>query len=166
MAGKVIPPTVGRVVYYYRSEAERDGRRQRGPLAAVVTFVHSDRLVNLSVMTENGETFGATAVDFVQPDKADDPKPEYRYCEWMPFQVSQAGKTEEVAAELKNLKEKQFQEAVAKATAKAHDANPGTDLGAKKPADDGVRRFDPAPADPATLPGPGKDAAPKPAWLG
>ncbi len=78
----MIQPTVGRVVHYYN----RPG--MPGPLPAIVTYVHSDQLVNLCVMGTAGDTFGRTSVRLAQPGEA--PQTGVEYCAWMPYQVQKA----------------------------------------------------------------------------
>ncbi len=98
----MIAPTVGRVVLYVPKEDKyafgfclQAGK----PHAALVTGVHSDRLVNLAVFDANGKTFPATSVALRQPEDA---APKYGdYCEWMPYQIGQAGKTGALEARLK-----------------------------------------------------------------
>ena len=93
----MIAPTVGRVVLYVPREDKyafgfhlSAGR----PHAAIVTAVHGDRLVNLAVFDTGGKTFPATSVTLKQPE---DKAPDYGdYCEWMPYQIGQASKTDEL----------------------------------------------------------------------
>ena len=78
----MIKPTVGRVVLYTPHADEKIGNVQKLP--AIVADVFGDRCVNLSVFHHSGDFAGGrTSVDLIQDD---DPKPEGRYCEWMPFQ--------------------------------------------------------------------------------
>lgn len=78
----MILPTVGRIVWY-RNETNLEGQ----PHAAIVTFVHSDRMVNLAVFDYNGKTFPATSVTLIQEG---DPHTVTEFCEWMPYQIGQA----------------------------------------------------------------------------
>jgi hypothetical protein len=84
----VIQPTVGRVVWFYVYVA---GQGHKGPLAAHVCKVHSDRMVNLMVIEESGESRGQSSVPLVQENEE---CPEADYCCWMPYQKGQAAKTE------------------------------------------------------------------------
>jgi hypothetical protein len=98
----MIKPTVGRVVWYTPSkrldengdtkyEFPCDGKQ---PLAALVAYVHSDSMVNLTVFDTNGVSHSACSVELIQEGH---PKDSYgRYCEWMPYQLGQAAKTEAV----------------------------------------------------------------------
>lgn len=84
----MIKPTVGRIVWYRDHQPGLDYQ----PCAAIVTYVHSDRLVNLSVFDCDGEHRPHTSVTLVQEN---DPVPNGPYCEWMPYQIGQAKKHEE-----------------------------------------------------------------------
>jgi hypothetical protein len=89
-----ILPTVGRVVWFTPSRLTGDYGfthiDSRKPLAAIVSHVFSDELVNLSVFDSNGVSHSRTSVKLVQAGEA---KPEHGYfCAWMPYQVGQAAK--------------------------------------------------------------------------
>lgn len=88
----MITPTVGRVVWYHAPSSTLDAQ----PQAAIIAFVHSDRLVNLHVIDANGVASGATSVVLVQ--EGDTAPAAGFYCEWMPYQKGQAAKTEAVEA--------------------------------------------------------------------
>jgi len=98
---KLIPPTPGRVVWYYPSQHEIDAKQiaiydQGQPLAATVAYVFSDRLVNLSVVDQAGAQFRRTSVQLLQED---DPVPhtsEGPYAAWMPYQLGQAKQAADV----------------------------------------------------------------------
>ena len=80
----MIKPTPGRVVWFHSTVNDE-------PLAAIVTRVWNDRLVNLAVFNQDGTSFAATSVQLLQ----DDEKAAYApYAEWMPFQKGQAQKQE------------------------------------------------------------------------
>ena len=94
----MIEPTIGRVVLFWPTLAYA---RDKGmayedsgkPLAALVTYVHGDRMVNLTVHDHNGVTWPVCSVPLVQ--EGDDAViPGSFYCEWMPYQKGQAAKTE------------------------------------------------------------------------
>ena len=94
---KVIAPTVGRVVWFTPA-ANGDPRGDvKQPLVALVAYVWNDRLVNLTVFDQNGNSIGGqTSVPLLQ---GDDPKPELGYfASWMPYQKGQAAKAEQLAA--------------------------------------------------------------------
>lgn len=98
---KLIPPTPGRVVWYYPSQHEIDAKQiaiydQAQPLAATVAYVFSDRMVNLSVVDQAGAQFRRTSVQLLQED---DPVPhtsEGPYAAWMPYQLGQAKQAADV----------------------------------------------------------------------
>jgi hypothetical protein len=84
----MIKPTVGRIVWY----RQLDGVHDEQPFAAILTYVHSDRLVNLVVFDHFGIGKTRASVQLVQEG---DPTPEVGgYAEWMPYQIGQAKKHE------------------------------------------------------------------------
>lgn len=74
----MIVPTVGRIVLYKKCEG-------LPLLAAIITCVHNDRCVNLTVFGQDGQTFGETSVMLVQPE--DENPGGVNWCQWMPYQV-------------------------------------------------------------------------------
>lgn len=85
----MIPPTIGRIVWYYRGgRAERDNGVQ--PLAAQIAYVHSAGLINIGYLLPTGEAQFATSVRLLQESE---PYPLGPFCTWMPYQVSQASKS-------------------------------------------------------------------------
>lgn len=84
----MIQPTVGRIVHYhaYGDKPQLPGLE---PLAAIVTWVHSDRMVNLVVFDANGEPHARTSVTLVQPEDEvpEVPDENLSYATWMPYQV-------------------------------------------------------------------------------
>lgn len=93
----MIKPTVGRVVWFCPLPGDsirHDGSTQ--PLAAIITHVWGDRMVNLAVFGSDGRSAGYTSVELHQPG---DERLLGRYAEWMPYQLGQAARTE--AAEAK-----------------------------------------------------------------
>lgn len=94
----LITPTPGRVVWYWPSQHELDAKSiavvdQSQPLAATVAYVHSDRLVNLSVVDQAGAQFRRTSVKLLQEDDATPHTSEGPYATWMPYQIGQAEKS-------------------------------------------------------------------------
>ena len=76
-------PTVGRVLLYrpLTSVPTLPGTQ---PLAAIVTYVWSNTLVNLAVFNADGNCSGQTSVMLIAPNE---PKPENGgYCFWPVFQ--------------------------------------------------------------------------------
>jgi hypothetical protein len=101
----MIKPTVGRVVWYWPAAYDLaqgvfayPGSDQ--PMAATVAFVHSDRMVNLSVVDHNGTPFDKRSVTLLQ--EGDAVRDHAGYAEWMPFQKGQAAKIEQLAVQLKD----------------------------------------------------------------
>lgn len=84
----MIEPTVGRIVHYYRNgdKGAPVPNYHEGPCAALVTEVHSDRMVNLAVFDWNGNPHSVTSITLVQPDD-ELPAPGEHYCTWMPYQI-------------------------------------------------------------------------------
>ena len=84
--------TVGRVVLFTPSRLTGDGRFAhidcRKPLAAIVSHVFSDELVNLAVFDSNDQSHSRTSVPLLQEGET---MPEHGYfCSWMPYQIGQA----------------------------------------------------------------------------
>lgn len=90
----MIYPTIGRIVWFH---ARDDANKALGEqaCAAIVCYVWSDRLVNLSVFDPSGVQHSRMAIILVQDG---DTLPNAPYCEWMPFQKGQAAKYEALAA--------------------------------------------------------------------
>lgn len=86
----MIAPTVGRVVWYRAKLLGNSHPKESPEQAAIVTYVHSDRLVNLVVFGHNGNPVPMTSVTLVQ--EGDTPPMDWGYCEWMPYQICQAKK--------------------------------------------------------------------------
>jgi len=81
----MIKPSVGRVVLFYPRD---HGAVTNQPWAATITYVHTDRKVNLMTIDPYGSPHPATGVPLVQEgDKAPD---DAQYCEWMPYQTGTA----------------------------------------------------------------------------
>lgn len=89
----MIKPTIGRVVWVYRPHMTNDPSQ---PEAALITYVHNDRLINVGGFSHGGSPFYATSVTLLQDDDA---RIEGSVCAtWMPFQVGQAKAQEADAA--------------------------------------------------------------------
>jgi len=82
----MITPTIGRVLWYW-PQKEETGQ----PYAMLVTYVHSDGMVNLGGWDANGNPFRATSVFLIQDE---DDIPMGPHASWMPYQRGQAAKTE------------------------------------------------------------------------
>ena len=90
-----IAPTIGRVVWFYPNGSDTFFNNWLEPpekLAAIVSHVHSDTMVNLMVIDPNGNPHSRTSVALVQ-EIEDTPKMGF-YCAWMPYQKGQAAKAE------------------------------------------------------------------------
>ncbi|UCV01152.1 crAss001_48 related protein [Acidovorax radicis] len=107
MTSTVIKPTVGRKVWFRpngTTDLQKPGTTERGrlnelhgqPLDATVTYVWSERMVNLSVLDHYGNPFIATSVNLLQP--GDSTPATGFYAEWMPYQQGQAAKAESASA--------------------------------------------------------------------
>ena len=83
-----IKPTIGRVVLYHPARYMATGVIDDAPFAAIVTYVHDDRMVNLAVFSHVGSAWGVTSVPLIQGD--DKPDDGAAYCEWMPYQKAVA----------------------------------------------------------------------------
>lgn len=100
----MIKPTIGRVVWYWPNAHDLktlgafayEGSDQ--PFAATVSFVHSDRMVNLSVVDHNGSQYERRSVTLLQD--GDTVNSKAGYAEWMPYQKGQAAKTEALESKL------------------------------------------------------------------
>jgi hypothetical protein len=89
LAGTVITPTPGRVVWFRPNKRSQLADKHPDPFAAIIAFVHSDRMVNLGVFGRDGRTIAKQNVILVQEG---DDIPTTDYCQWMPYQLGQAKK--------------------------------------------------------------------------
>lgn len=96
-AKTIIKPTVGRVVWY--AVDDTDERQPHGvqPYAAIIAYVHSDDLVNLTVFGHDGVPFSKQKVTLLQEGNAAEFPGS---CMWMPYQKGQAAKTEALEKKL------------------------------------------------------------------
>lgn len=95
----MIKPTIGRRVWYWPSPQDR-GETEHRPSSVIqqgdqsqacdagIAYVHSDRLVNLTVADHNGVMHQRTSVTLVQ--EGDAIPAAGRYATWMPYQQSTA----------------------------------------------------------------------------
>lgn len=97
----MIPPTVSRMVWYHPHHQEMlaHGLPYPSPLAAIIVYVWTNRMVNLTVFDANGVPHARPSVWLIQDDDAV-PADRGAYCEWMPYQKGQAAKTEQLEAKL------------------------------------------------------------------
>jgi len=99
-----IKPTIGRRVWYWPSPQDRDEGQYRPvsviqqgdrsqPCDAGIVYVHSYRMVNLTVADHNGVMHQRTSVILRQPGEKE---PLGAYAEWMPYQMGQAKQAADV----------------------------------------------------------------------
>jgi len=86
----MIKPTPGRIVWFtpWSNDIEIDHHDKSQPLAAIVAYVWSDTMVNLSVIDQNGTHHARTSVKLLQDEDA--APAEGGFAQWMPFQKGQA----------------------------------------------------------------------------
>jgi hypothetical protein len=77
------------------------GASSPDPLAAIVTKVWSDTCINLAVFDANGNTHSRTSVLLYQGEGE---RPDVCFCEWMPYQLGQAVRTERAEAAAAQVK--------------------------------------------------------------
>lgn len=89
-----IPPEIGRKVWYFvNNPGGLNGLVQLDPAKPFdvnIVYVHSDTLVNIAGFDHNGTPFARISV----PINAVGPGAT-AWCEWMPYQLGQAAKTQE-----------------------------------------------------------------------
>ena len=98
----MIKPTIGRRVWYWPSAYDCGNGSVSPPSTmqadhvqpcdAGVCYVHSDRLVNLTVADHNGNMHKRTSVQLLQDD--DEIPVGQAYATWMPYQSAQAKRQE------------------------------------------------------------------------
>lgn len=82
-------PSIGRKIWFHPA-GEQIGDQ---PLDATIVYVHSDTLINISAHDKHGNQFPVQQVRLVAPGtKPGDPGE--NWCEWMPYQIQQAGNVE------------------------------------------------------------------------
>lgn len=99
-----IQPTPGRVLWYYPSKDEKTGLHLpfllhgEGPLAASIAHINPNGTLNLGVLDSSGNHHSRQGIVLVQD--GEDVPAEDAYATWMPYQVGQATKTEQVQQQL------------------------------------------------------------------
>ena len=88
----MIEPTVGRIVHYRTDDREMPAQRNGDgqPLPAIIVHVNEDGTVNLCVFDQIGATHARTNVILKQPNDGVS-EDEFGYCQWMDYQLGQAG---------------------------------------------------------------------------
>lgn len=102
----MIEPSIGHKVWYWPTDddhpfANNDAHlelEKRQPMAATIAYVFNNHRVNLSIIDHNGVQFGKTSVYLAQ----DDDIVAAGMCQWMPYQIGQAAKTEELKKQLED----------------------------------------------------------------
>ncbi len=69
-----------------------------------MAYVWNDRLVNLSVVDQNGRQFSRTSVVLQQDEDMYGPGPGSEHCAWMPYQTGQAAKADPLKEYLDKVK--------------------------------------------------------------
>jgi hypothetical protein len=93
----MIKPTNGRVVWFM------DRQLSDQPIAAFITYVHSDTLIDIVAFPPRSVGHHAIAdVTLVQDTGDSDINVVKPYCMWMPYQKGQAAKTEALEAAIKS----------------------------------------------------------------
>jgi hypothetical protein len=94
----MIKPTPGRIVHFTPGSGDSSINHpdKTQPLAAIVTYVWHDRMVNLTVFDQNGTPVVRTSVTLLQDD---DIAPAGPHAQWMDYQKGQAAKAEAAMAE-------------------------------------------------------------------
>jgi len=134
----MISPKVGSLVLFHPFAAVERGADYQ-PHAAIVTFVHSDRLVNLAVFNSGGGSYGREAVSLLQDDDQP-PRGKTPFADWIPEEGT-AGDVRPGWIDTRPAP-------AAGETAAQRDARL-RDRGPNGPADDGRYSADKAPADSA-----------------
>ena len=88
----MIQPTVGRIVYYHPPFVP-DSKANEVTHAAIIVQVHSDEYITLAVFNEAGSSYPALSVQLYQGEGV---RPTGAYAEWMPYQIGQAAKTQQL----------------------------------------------------------------------
>jgi hypothetical protein len=76
----MIVPTIGRVVLIHNRDVTPKSSQ---PEPALITFVHSDRSINVGGFNAHGQPFHATTIPLLQDSDA---APAGVHAEWMPYQ--------------------------------------------------------------------------------
>jgi hypothetical protein len=103
----MIKPTVGRTILYnpcpkdnLEQLADEKGLRKNDPLMGFIIAVHNDTRVNLLVISAYGQTRFLSRVELWQGEGERPNIKSHGYAEWMPFQIGQSKKTEELEKQL------------------------------------------------------------------
>lgn len=86
----MIKPTVGRNVWFTPGKAADKRHDKTQPQAAIVSYVHSDRSVNLTVFEHSGAASMAGYVNVPLLQDDDPPREGGYYAQWVPYQKAVA----------------------------------------------------------------------------
>jgi len=84
----MIKPTIGRVVWFWDNDIH-----QLQPLPGIICFVHDDTNINLAVFDIYGNMQPRTSVLLYNGEGE---RPEGYFAEWMPYQIRQAKRDEQI----------------------------------------------------------------------
>lgn len=94
----MITPTIGRVVWFHPYATETTH-------AAIIVYVHSDAMVNLTIWDENGTNYPRTSVPLWNGEGERPDPHKGMFASWMPYQIGQAKKTEELEKTLEAIQQ-------------------------------------------------------------
>jgi len=95
----MIKPTIGRVVWFWNAPG-----LQIQPEAAIICYVHDDTHVNLVVFDMDGNPQPKSSVFLYQGEGERPSGLPGTFCEWMPYQIGQVAKTEELQKQITKAK--------------------------------------------------------------
>lgn len=86
----MIAPTVGRIVWFYRSADMNLMRMDEQPMAAIIAYVFDARTVMLMVIDHGGQPTPLNVPVQLLQDDDTPPVAGHAYCTWMPYQKAVA----------------------------------------------------------------------------
>ena len=86
----MIQPSISRALWLYQTHAEY--ARGHQAFAVTVAYVHNDRLINVGGFNHDGNVIVFRSIPLLQDE--DQPPTNGPFCVWMPYQKSQASKTD------------------------------------------------------------------------
>lgn len=95
----MITPTVGRVVHYWRANEKPERNVLEDPCAAIITRVFGPQMINVVVFSPEGVPTGRTSI-WLKQEGGEPIDEQAEHCTWMPYQVGQAAKTEQLERRL------------------------------------------------------------------
>lgn len=100
----MIKPTVGRIVYFFGGAQSPIHCPTNEPLAAIITAVINEHLLNLAVFDYVGHVHPVTNCPLIQPGQAT--KLSATHCTWMSYQIAQAPSSQELLKTIDELKQR------------------------------------------------------------